>query len=439
MSASRVDQTTEPSPTPGDLTVTEARTEVELSVVMPCLNEEKTIGSCIRKARGAMNRLGVNGEIVIADNGSTDDSVATARSLGARVIHERRKGYGSALMAGCAAARGRFILMGDADDSYDFEQIDGFVERLRSGYELVMGTRLRGTILPGAMPWKNRYIGNPALTSVLRRLFRAKITDAHCGMRAFTKAAYEEMDLRTPGMEFASEMLIKAAKLRLKITEVPIVFHPDRRGRAPHLRPWRDGLRHVKLMLIFSPTALFLVPGLVLLAVGFGLMVSQLFAPIDQPLRLLGFRLDFHWAILGGVLAVVGYQIVTVSFFARVYSVTHRLREDDKLLERALRVLTLGRVLAIASLVILTGTVIDAVVAFRWLRSDFGTLLSGYTRFFIFGSTLLALGLQTFFNAFFFSILGDAYRYDRSHLRAHGSVEESVEPSPGRVSSALDS
>jgi hypothetical protein len=430
MSAPRLDQTPKLSPTrEGVLSTIEAQTEVELSVVMPCLNEAKTIGVCIRKALGAMQRLGVSGEVIVADNGSTDDSEKTARDLGARVVLEKRKGYGSALMAGCVAARGRYILMGDADDSYDFEKIDGFLTQLRSGYELVMGTRLRGKILPGAMPWKNRYIGNPALTGVLRRLFRAKISDAHCGMRAFTKRAYEAMDLRTAGMEFASEMLIKAAKLGLKTTEVPIVFHPDRRGRAPHLRPWRDGWRHIKLMLIFSPTALFLLPGLSLLVLGFGLMVSQLFAPVDRPLQFLGFRLDFHWAILGGVLAIVGYQIVTVSFFARVYSVTHRLREDDRLLERGFRLLTLGRVLAIATFVIAAGLALDVIVAFRWLRSDFGTLLSGYTRLFIFGSTLLALGLQTFFNAFFFSILGDAYKYDRRDLQ-----DSSHQESPGQSS-----
>lgn len=398
-------------------------TEVELSVVMPCLNEVDTLGTCIRKAFGSMDRLGIQGEVVVADNGSTDNSVEVARSLGARVVQERRKGYGSALSTGFQAARGRYILMGDADDSYDFSDIKGFVDRLREGYDLVMGTRLKGRIMPGAMPWKNRYIGNPTLSRVLRLLYRTNVSDAHCGLRAFSKEAYEQMSLRTKGMEFASEMVIKAAKLGLRITEIPITFYPDGRHRTPHLRPWRDGWRHVKLMLIFSPTALFLLPGIGLMAAGLALMGSQLLAPVDEPFRVFGIVLDFHWAILGSVLALVGYQIITVHFFARVYSVTHRLREDDQLLKRAFRWLTLDRVLVFATLVIVVGLVLDGIVVVKWLRSEFGALISGYTRLFIFGSTLLALGVQTFFNAFFFSILGDAYRYKVSDsLEVAGDV-----------------
>jgi hypothetical protein len=379
---------------------------------MPCLNEAQTLARCIEKALGSLADLGVEGEVVVADNGSTDGSIEIARRLGARVVHVERRGYGNALIVGCRAARGRHILIGDADDSYDFGRIGGFVEQLRRGHDLVMGTRLRGEILPGAMPWKNRYIGNPFLTWILRMLFGARVSDAHCGMRAFTKSAFERMDLRTPGMEFASEMVIKAAKLRLSIAEVPITFHPDGRDRRPHLRPWRDGWRHVKLMLLFSPTALFLAPGLGLVVVGLALMVTQLLGPADRPLSLLGFRFDFHWAILGSFLTLVGYQIVTIHFFARVYSVTHRLREEDRWLKTGFRLLTLNRVLVIAALVALTGLVLDGVVVFRWLRTDFGPLALSHTRVFIFGSTLLALGVQTMFNAFFFSILGDAYKYD---------------------------
>jgi hypothetical protein len=392
--------------------VDDEATQLALSIVMPCLNEAQTLPRCIEKALGSLEALGVEGEVVVADNGSTDGSIEIAHRLGARVVLVERPGYGSALMAGCRAARGRHILIGDADDSYDFGQIGGFVEELRRGHDLVMGTRLHGEILPGAMPWKNRYIGNPLLTWILRMLFGARVSDAHCGMRAFTKSAFERMDLRTPGMEFASEMVIKAAKLRLSIVEVPITFHPDGRDRRPHLRPWRDGWRHVKLMLLFSPTALFLAPGLGLVAVGLALMVTQLLAPVDRPLSFLGFRFDFHWAILGSFLTLVGYQIVTVHFFARVYSVTHRLREEDRWLKTGFRLLTLNRVLVIAALVALTGLVLDAVVVFRWLRTDFGPLAVSHTRAFIFGSTLLAVGVQTMFNAFFFSILGDAYKYD---------------------------
>lgn len=387
--------------------------EIELSVVMPCLNEARTVGTCVRKARAALDRMGIPGEVVVADNGSTDGSVDIARSAGARVVHVARRGYGSALIAGCAAAKGRLIVMGDADDSYDFGALDRFVHELRGQADLVMGTRLKGTILPGAMPWRNRYIGNPMLTGILRLLFEARVSDAHCGMRAFTKEAFQRMDLRSPGMEFASEMVIKAARLGLTITEVPITFHPDAQDRVPHLRPWRDGFRHVKLMLMFSPTALFLIPGAALLLVGLALIVTQLFAPPDGPLILFGARFDFHWAILGSALAIVGYQIITVHFFAKVYSVTHRLRETDDMLTRAFRVLTLERVLTLAAAVILVGLGIDAIVLVRWIRTDFEPLLAESTRQFILGSTLFALGVQTFFNAFFFSILGDAYQYER--------------------------
>ena len=385
-------------------------TTVELSVVMPCLNEANTLGTCISKAFSTMQANGIAGEVVVADNGSTDGSREIATSMGARVVDVARRGYGSALMAGCDAAKGRFILMGDADDSYDFSELERFVERLRAGDELVMGTRLRGRILPKAMPWKNRYIGNPLLTGFLRRLFSVPISDAHCGMRAFSRRAYEVMELRSLGMEFASEMLIRAQKLGLRMSEVPITFHPDGRDRRPHLRPWRDGWRHVKLMLLYSPSALFLVPGGVLLATGFLLMATQLLAPPGGPLRIFGFGIDFHWAILGSLLALVGYQIVTVHFFARVYSVTHRIRHEDRFLSRAFGMLTLGRVLTLAVVVILVGVIMDGFVVLNWLQADFGRLQARDTRVFVFGSTLLALGLQTFFNAFFFSILGDNYR-----------------------------
>jgi glycosyltransferase involved in cell wall biosynthesis len=408
------DPTQHAQPPPGPL---------ELSIVIPCLNEGPTLGICIRKAQAAVHRLGVEAEIIVADNGSADGSVALARSLGARVVIANEPGYGNALMAGSRAARGRYILMGDADDSYDFSAIDGFLDRLREGNDLVMGSRLKGTILPGAMPWKNRYIGNPLLTGMLRMLFRARISDAHCGLRAFSKEAYERMDLRSRGMEFASEMVIKAAKKRMRIAEVPITFHPDKRDREPHLRPWRDGWRHVKLMLLFSPTALFLIPGIGLILVGMLFLASQLFGPADRPAKLLGYHLDFHWAIAGSFLILVGYQIVTVHFFARVYSVTHRLREEDRWLRRGFRILTLNRVLGLAALTLIIGGAMVGWVVVSWVQSDFSTLVSSQTRLFIFGFTLLALGIQTAFNAFFFSILGDAYKYRPVERRSDESQD----------------
>jgi glycosyltransferase involved in cell wall biosynthesis len=399
---------------------------VELSIVMPCLNEVRTVGVCVSTALRAMNGLGIRGEVVVSDNGSTDGSIELAKSRGARVVHADQQGYGSALKVGCEAARGRFIMMGDSDGAHDYADIGPFVERLRDGYELVIGNRFDGQILPGAMSWKNRYIGNPLLSWILRRLFRTQVSDAHCGLRGFTKEAFQRMDLRTHGMEFASEMVIKAAKLDIRTTEVPITLHPDGRGRRPHLRPFRDGWRHMKLMLMFSPTALFLVPGLGLMVIGMVLMGAQLFAPHDRPLVVLGLRFDIHWAILGSILALVGYQIVTVHFFARVYSVTHRIQEEDLLLDRAFRLFTLDRVLVLASIVIVAGLVLDGIVVVRWLRPEVG-LEAVHTRLFVLGSTLLALGVQTFFSAFFFSILGDAYQTDRV-------VERSASPSPRALS-----
>ena len=391
---------------------------IELSVVMPCLNEEKTIGSCISKATDAMARLGIKGEVIIADNGSTDRSVEIALSLGAGVIHQTAKGYGNALMAGCEAARGRFLLMGDADDSYDFSDIGPFVDKLREGYELVIGTRIKGKILPGAMPWKNRYVGNPALTATLNLLFHASTSDAHSGMRGFTADAYRRMRLRTPGMEFASEMIIKAAKLGLRMTEVPITFYPDQRDRPPHLRPWRDGWRHLKFMLMFSPSVIFLIPGIGLLAIGLLLMLSQLLAPADAPLRSFGFQMDFHWAILGSLFTLVGYQVVSTHFQAKIYSVTHRFQEEDPFLREGFRILTLERVLLFGLIVAFLGLAMDVNLLLEWIRNQQGLFVSGQTRQAVFGSTLLALGIQTMLNAFFFSILGDAYKYGY-----HGDTE----------------
>jgi glycosyltransferase involved in cell wall biosynthesis len=385
-----------------------------LSIVIPCLNEADTLGGCIDAAIEGMKSAGINGEVLVVDNGSIDGSQEIARTRGARVVNEVKKGYGSALRRGCDEARGRYILMGDADASYDFTQIGSFIEGLRAGADLVMGTRIKGAILPGAMPWKNRYIGNPVSTGLLNRLFRADISDVHCGMRAFTKEAYRSLDLRASGMEFASEMVIRAAMSGLTIAEVPITFHPDGRDRPPHLRPWRDGWRHLKTILLFSPTALFLVPGLALLGIGLLLMCAQLVAPLGEPLEFFGFRMDFHWAILGSLLALVGYQIVLVNFMAKVYAVNQRRGHEDKLLQRALQILTLERALLAGFVLTAVGVVVDGMVAWRWLRTDFGPLVTGYTRLFIFGSTLIALGVQTMFNAFFFSILRDDYGRDRS-------------------------
>src|SRR3981189_339679 len=252
----------------------QAGEDIELSVVMPCLNERATVGTCVQKALGAMGRHGIRGEVIVADNGSTDGSQQIARGQGARVVPIETPGYGSALRGGIAAARGRFILMGDADDSYDFTQVHIFVSKLREGYDLVMGNRFQGGILPGAMPPLHRYLGNPVLTGIGRLFFKSPVGDFHCGLRAFRRDAIERLDLRTHGMEFASEMVVKAAAFGLRVTEIPTTLSPDGRDRAPHLRTWRDGWRHLRFLLLYSPRWLFLYPGMALFVLG--LLLSAL-------------------------------------------------------------------------------------------------------------------------------------------------------------------
>lgn len=384
---------------------------VDVSVVIPCLNEANSVGLCVEKARRAIAAMGARGEVIVADNGSTDDSVSVAIAHGARVLHVSPKGYGNALRGGIEAAKGKFIVIGDADDSYDFLELPKFLQKLREGYDLVIGSRFKGQILHGAMPLTSR-IGNPLLTWIFNRLSGSRFSDTLTGMRGFRKDAYAKLGLRAVGMEFGWEMLIRAIKVGLKMTEVPIMLHPDKRGRPPHLRPFRDGWRYLKLILTYSPTALFLMPGTVLMLIGLLLMGSQLLAPMDKPLWLLGrIRMDFHWAILGSLLTLVSYQIISIHFMAKIYSVTHRFQEQDRWLGVGFRWLNAERVLLLSLIVIAVGLAMNSWVLWDWLRLGYGELVSGHTRLVIFGSTLIALGIQTFFNAFFFSILlEDVYK-----------------------------
>jgi glycosyl transferase family 2 len=387
---------------------------VTLSIIIPCLNEARTLGGVIDVANAAIQELDVSGEVIVVDNGSSDGSQALASAHGARVIDETTRGYGSALRRGCDEARGRFLVMGDADASYDFSEIGPFLDALQAGGDLVLGSRTRGSIDPGAMPWKNRYIGNPVSTKLLNGLHGSKVSDVHCGLRALSSDAYRALDLRATGMEFASEMVIKASISGMDIREVPIRFHADGRGRPPHLRPFRDGWRHLKLILLFSPTALFLVPGIALLVLGMALMWSQLLAPFDGPLRIGSIRMDFHWAILGSLLASVGYQVVLIALFARLYAMTTGLSSETAGMAFAFRHLTLERVVGLGLLSAFVGAAMVFAVAATWLRSDLGPLVSGATREFVLGSTLIALGMQTVFAAFFFSILRDDYAHRAS-------------------------
>jgi hypothetical protein len=371
----------------------------EISVVMPCLNEELTLPICIRKATETIDRLGLDAEIVVADNGSTDRSVEIAESMGARVIHQPLKGYGNAYLAGLGGSRGKYIVMADSDDSYDFTDIGRFIEPLRNGYDMVMGTRLKGRIEPGAMPFLHRYLGNPVLTAILNILFRTGISDSHCGMRAFTRDAYDRMHLRTTGMEFASEMIIKASKAGLRITEIPITLHKDKRNRKPHLRTWRDGWRHLRFMLLYSPAGTFLMPGFVLL--GLGVLLLALLYP--GPIQIGASTIDVHTMILGSLLTVLGTQVITTGLFAKVYSYERHFDSQDPLLKTLARPFNLERGLILGAALFLVGFAFDFSVLVRWIQAGFGELEA--QRPAILGSTLMAVGAQVIFSSFFLSML----------------------------------
>lgn len=375
---------------------------VEVSIVMPCLNEAETLAACIEKAQRAIRRGGLTAEIVVADNGSHDGSQLIARELGARVVEVKRKGYGSALIGGIEAARGRFVVMGDADDSYDFAAVGPLVEKLREGYELVVGNRFQGGIEAGAMPWSHRWIGNPVLTRMSRIFFHAPVGDTHCGLRGFTKDAFERMRLRATGMEFASEMVIKASLKGMRIAEVPVVLYPDGRSRPPHLRTWRDGWRHLRFMLLFSPRWLFLYPGLALLAVGAALSAML----VAGPIWVAGVRLDIHTLLVAGFLALLGYQLVLFAVFTKIFAIREGFHPPHPMLERLFRYITLEVGLLAGTLVAGGGLLALVLAVASWQSVGFGNLNPSTTmREVIPAVVLLALGTQTIFASFFISIL----------------------------------
>jgi len=379
---------------------------VELTILMPCLNEAETLASCIDKAHLGLKRAGVRGEILVADNGSTDGSQEIARQHGARVVPVKERGYGSALRGGVAAAAGQWIIMGDADDSYDFSNIDGFVQKFREGCDLVMGCRLPsggGTIMPGAMPWKNRWIGNPSLSFIGRFFFKCPARDFHCGLRGFTRSAFAAMDLKTTGMEFASEMAIKATLKSLRIGEVPVTLHPDGRSRPPHLKPWRDGWRHLRFMLIYSPRWLFLVPGLVLSLVG-------LIASVALSIR----NIQVGPAVFNvGTLSVacmaviVGFQLVAFAFFTKVFAIAEGLLPEDPKLARTFKRFTLEKGILAGLALLVGGGLLLARAFWVWKQTGYGTLSpEDNLRRLLPAVTLLILGIQSIFSSFFMSVLG---------------------------------
>ena len=386
--------------------------ELELTVLMPCLNEAATLAICIHKAQASIARLGVSAEIVVADNGSADGSQQIAESAGARVVDVNEKGYGSALFQGSVAARGRFIIIADADDSYDFGNLDPYLQKLRDGYDLVMGNRFTGGISPDAMPWKNRYIGTPVLSFLGRLFFKAPIADFNCGMRGYSRVAFERMDLQTTGMEFASEMIIKATLLKLRIAEVPTTLRKDGRTREPHLRPWRDGWRHLRFMLMYSPRWLFLYPGLLLMIVGGVTGVLLLPGPI--PLTE-GVGLDVHTLLFAFAAVLIGFQAVSFAAFARIYALTEGLLPADPTLTRMFKTFTLEVGLVVGALLFLGGLTGAVVAVLRWSEAGFGGLDARVMlRTAIPSATAICLGAQIILTSFLFSLLGLRTRARRS-------------------------
>ena len=376
---------------------------VEVSVVMPCLNEAETLATCIEKAQKSLRELNVRGEIVIADNGSTDGSQEIACALGARVVEVAAKGYGNALMGGIADSTGKYVIMADADDSYDFSRLGPFIDKLRAGYELVMGNRFRGGIEPGAMPPLHRYLGNPVLTFIGRLFFRSPVGDFHCGLRGFSKAAVTKLDLRTTGMEFASEMVVKATLQRMRIAEVPTTLSRDGRSRPPHLRSWRDGWRHLRFLLLYSPRWLFLYPGTVLMIVGLLVALSLLPGP-----RTVGsITFDVHTLLYAAMAVIIGFQTIVFAMFTKVFAISEGLLPDDPRLDKAMEIISLEIGLIVGLLLVVLGLAGSIYAVAFWDQRSFGTLDPTRTlRLVIPAVTSLMLGCQILLSSFFLSILG---------------------------------
>ncbi len=375
---------------------------IELSIVMPCLNEAETLEKCIMKARSFLDRSGVAGEIVIGDNGSTDGSRELARRCGARVVDVPVRGYGAALYGAILACRGIYCVMGDSDDSYDFGKLDLFVEELRAGADLVMGNRFLGGIETGAMPWKNRYIGNPVLSGIGRLFFAAPTSDFHCGLRAFSRAAFLRMDLRTTGMEFASEMVIKATLMQMKIVEVPTILSQDGRSRPPHLRPFRDGWRHLRFMLLFSPNWLFLYPGLILM--GAGLLIAA--GLLMNPVYIKGIRLSVDTLIYTVTMIEIGFQAILFALLSRTYATQEGIFPKPKKPYFFDTIFSLERGVILGALLIALGLILFFNAFSIWRNVEFGPLEVERVTPIVIGSSIsLSLGSEVILSSFLLSML----------------------------------
>ncbi|MDJ1485449.1 glycosyltransferase family 2 protein [Cytophagaceae bacterium YF14B1] len=379
--------------------------EIELTILMPCLNEAETLAICVRKAQKFLTDYQVTGEVLIADNGSTDGSQQIATVNGARVVAITAKGYGAALIGGIEAARGKYIIMGDSDDSYDFSALESFMQKLREGYDLVMGNRFKGGIEKEAMPFLHRYLGNPVLSFIGRLFFKSHIGDFHCGLRGFNRESIQCLDLRTSGMEFASEMIVKASlSEKITITEVPTKLYPDGRSRPPHLRTWRDGWRHLRFLLLYSPKWLFLIPGLSLLLIGIALS----FILILHPINIGNIRLDIHTLLYSCSMIFIGFQCVTFYYFASIFAVREGLLPEKSFPVHLFDFFTLERGVLVGITLVLIGICITVQLFRVWTHNDFGDLTNPVKTFrlAIPAVTLFVLGIQVILYSFFYSILG---------------------------------
>jgi glycosyltransferase involved in cell wall biosynthesis len=377
--------------------------ELELTILMPCLNEAETIAVCIGKAQGFLRRAGISGEVLIADNGSTDGSQQIANELGARVVPVPQKGYGAALLGGIAAARGRYVVMGDADDSYDFGELDAFLSRLRGGAELVMGNRFKGGIETGAMPVLHRYLGNPVLSYLGRLFFRIDFGDFHCGLRGFNTASIRGLNLRTTGMEFASEMVVRSALAGLRTEEVPTTLKPDGRSRPPHLKTWRDGWRHLKFLLMYNPRWLFVIPGLSLCGLGVLLSMLLFFGPLHLADNL---SLDLNTFVAACFMIVTGVQLVTFGILSRYYAEITGILPSNTRSDWLMRHISTDRLAANAGILLLAGAMFFGYAIFSWASFGFGPLPDPeIPRVVVLGLTLIVIALQVFFSAFLLGVL----------------------------------